>query len=178
MQFWWYQTKYISHENVHLWPSFTHTIVSLHPTFPPWSCWVSVLRWVCSFPVTRRLGYLWAAVSQAAPPIREEQARGHHLFIQPGPNDVWAECAQFEARCPSSILLKRVSQGSHWKWAPAGSGPGFCLRYLDLYVRPEDTTASLTDTLSWCGASCDGLQSVNHCTQGFVCCCGLFRHVI
>lgn len=84
--------------------------------------WVSTLRWVCSFPVTRRLGYLWAAVSQAAPPIREEQARGHHLFIQPGPNDVWAGCAQFEARRAPSILLKVVSLGSHWMRAPAGSG--------------------------------------------------------
>lgn len=103
-------------------------LVLLHLTSPVWLPRVSALRWVCSFPVTRRLGYLWAAVSQAAPPIREEQARGHHLFIQPGPNDVWAGCAQFEARRVPSILLKVVSQGSHWMWASAGSGRTCCLR--------------------------------------------------
>lgn len=70
----------------------------------------------CSLPATKRLRYLWATVTHPVPCIREEQARGRHLFSQPGPNDVWVERAQLGARCRSSILLKRVSKVSCWMW--------------------------------------------------------------
>ena len=50
MQFWWYQTKYISHENVHLWPSFIHTIVlpfhNCSPCIPPFPR--GPVEWACS----------------------------------------------------------------------------------------------------------------------------------
>lgn len=81
-----------------------------------------VLRWVCSFPGTCGLGYLWAAVSQPAAPIREEQARGHHLFIQRGPDGVWGWANPVWSSVPVIHLIEAGLTGflldarPSWTW--------------------------------------------------------------
>lgn len=81
-----------------------------------------VLRWVCSFPGTCGLGYLWAAVSQPAAPIREEQARGHHLFIQHGPDGVWGWASPVWSSVPVIHLIEAGLTGflldasPSWTW--------------------------------------------------------------
>lgn len=91
-------------------------------------------EWACSWLVTSRRSYLWAAVTRPVPSIRDEQVSWPHLFIQPGPNDVWVERAQLGAQWLSSILLKRVSEG------PAGYEPQLDLdcAHVRSFIGPEN----------------------------------------
>lgn len=109
------------------------------------------------FPVTCRLGYLWAAVSQAAPTIRDEQVRGHLSLFSPepmmsGPSVPSLKLAACHPSCWSGSLRDPIGREHQLDLDQAA------VSVVLICIRPEEGynityTLLLMLLLPWCGSS-------------------------